>query len=243
MPDCATCPLFMVESEIDGCLHTNHPGGQRMTRVLIDSLELTPGARVLDLACGNGAALHLLNSMGFLPVGVDTSLLSLRHAQQSLAGMSILQAEGARLPFQNGSLDAVLIECAFSLANHSTPLLPEIFRVLKPGGCLAVADVYLREVTDPSALVNLESSPCLSGCMQTREVTEITLQAGLLISTWQDETALLKQWLAGIIFRLGSLKPFYQNLSSDPNHVETLERTLTRQVKLGYFRMKAFKPV
>ena len=49
-----------------------HPGGHEMTQALVRLCGWEPGARVLDIGCGEGHALTWLREQGFQPVGCDT---------------------------------------------------------------------------------------------------------------------------------------------------------------------------
>jgi ubiquinone/menaquinone biosynthesis C-methylase UbiE len=105
--------------------------------------------RVLDVATGTGRMLRQLR--GALPgvqlVGLDLSAHYLREANRSLSQLpgelpQLVQGNAERLPFADGAFQAV--SCVFLL--HELPgearqnVLAECFRVLEPGGVLALAD-------------------------------------------------------------------------------------------------------
>ena len=109
---------------------TAHPGGERLTRHLVDRLALRPAAVVADLACGAGATLAVLRSRGHVAVGVDlTPTQVVGDAQQ--------------LPLRPSTFDAVLIECSLSTFDRPQDALAEVLRVLRPGGVLGLTDVLL----------------------------------------------------------------------------------------------------
>jgi SAM-dependent methyltransferase len=117
------------------------PGGEALTRRMLDLVRPRPGAAVLDAGCGCGATLALLRTGGVRAVGLDMSRVFLREA--GAVGASVAQADLAFLPCMGGGLDLILCECAWNLTDKER-VLAEFFRVLRPGGVLALADIYAR---------------------------------------------------------------------------------------------------
>jgi demethylmenaquinone methyltransferase/2-methoxy-6-polyprenyl-1,4-benzoquinol methylase len=107
-------------------------------RRTVASLELTPGARVLDLACGTGDLCRDLQKAGYQPLGLDLSLGMLRHARTTAP---LAQADALRLPLPDGVADG--ITCGFALRNLQAlePFVEECARVLRPGGRVALLEV------------------------------------------------------------------------------------------------------
>jgi ubiquinone/menaquinone biosynthesis C-methylase UbiE len=105
-----------------------------------------------DVACGSGAFLKDLART--FPrariIGVDLSEVYLREAWRVSGLHDLLQASAERLPFADGSLDAVT--CVFLFHELPKSVRPkvaaELARVLKPGGCLAFAD-SIQPVDEP----------------------------------------------------------------------------------------------
>ena len=239
MPDCAACSLFHLESDGDKCLHVNRPGGLTLTLDLIQLSGLQTGATILEVACGTGTTLQLLRQNEYRVLGLDLSYQMLKVGRLVNPGLPNLQARGEQIPVATASQDAVLIECALGLAGDAPVILQEFKRVLRPGGWLMVTDLYLREVSDPRAVECLASASCLSGAKQEHLVRQAVEQAGFVIQHWQDHTPLLKQWLAGMVFQLGSLQAFYRKLISSDQDAQSLSRTLENGLKLGYYLMAA----
>jgi demethylmenaquinone methyltransferase / 2-methoxy-6-polyprenyl-1,4-benzoquinol methylase len=104
----------------------------------VDRLDLTPGASVLDLACGTGDLTKVLRAAGAAPVGVDSSL-GMLHADT--AGDAKVRGDALRLPFPDGAFAGAT--CGFALRNFVAlpPVFAELARVLRPGSRIALLEV------------------------------------------------------------------------------------------------------
>ena len=123
---------------------------QFLSRWLLDGVEVGPGGRILDLACGVGAMARRLRAR--LPdvrlVGCDLSLSQLK-ASKSFSGrgrdatIPLAAADAVRLPFRSGAFDA--IHCSWLLEHvpraATVGILREARRVLAPGGTLWLCEV------------------------------------------------------------------------------------------------------
>ena len=115
---------------------------------LLDQAELKPTERVLDLACGTAtltvAAKLREPSADISGLDGDPEILKLARAKAQHAGVAIRFDEGYsdRMPYADASFDKVLCSLFFHHLSREAKLssLREIFRVLKSGGELHVAD-------------------------------------------------------------------------------------------------------
>ncbi|MFT3853863.1 MAG: class I SAM-dependent methyltransferase [Ilumatobacteraceae bacterium] len=99
-----------------------------------------PGGRVLDLAAGTGKLTRALLGRGVDVVAVEP-LAGMRAELRSvpaLAGIEVLEGAAEAMPLPSASVDAVVVGQAFHWFDP-TVALPEIARVLRPGGGLGLA--------------------------------------------------------------------------------------------------------
>ncbi len=94
--------------------------------------------RLLDVGCGTGLFMHRYTSLGGSAVGLDISrgMISRARARNRSSDFSTGNAE--MLPFREESFDAVASLLAFSYLKNPGQMLEEAWRVLAPGGTLAI---------------------------------------------------------------------------------------------------------
>jgi len=110
----------------------------------IAHLELKPGARVLDVACGSGNLSIPAAQAGAVVTGVDiaTNLLEQARARAAAEGLTIQFDEGdaESLPYDDASFDDVISMFGAMFAPRPELVSSELARVTKPGGRIAMAN-------------------------------------------------------------------------------------------------------
>lgn len=105
---------------------------------LVDAVEVGPTDRVLDVACGHGNVAVTAERRGATVVGVDLSPamldLGVRNAAVCAADVDWHQGDAERLPYGDGSFDAVLSNVGHVLAPDPEAAGAELTRVTAPGG-------------------------------------------------------------------------------------------------------------
>lgn len=149
--------------------------------------ELKPGEHVLDL--GSGAGLDVLISARRVSpfghaYGVDMTdeMLALANANKEKAGVTnatFLRGNIENVPLPDASIDVVISNCVINLAEDKGAVLREAFRVLRPGGRLAVADMVELEPLGPALKTQLDSwAGCISGTIPIEEYRAKLVDAG-----------------------------------------------------------------
>jgi len=123
------------------CKQSAAMGGD-MTRALVDAVQVGPGMRVLDIACGSGApaiSLATLMAGSGEVIGVDISEAPLqiaaeRAAQRGLINAKFQQADAHDLPFPDSYFDCITSRLGVMFFSDLPGALAEMRRVLKPAG-------------------------------------------------------------------------------------------------------------
>ncbi|HWZ77575.1 MAG TPA: class I SAM-dependent methyltransferase [Candidatus Sulfotelmatobacter sp.] len=111
-------------------------------RVLSRYLELRPGERILDVACGSGYwTRKLAAAYGCTAVGIDLSEREIATAQRHHSGTNCtyLLSPAESLPVPTASFDKVISVCALEHFSSDTTALKEMARVLRPNGILGLS--------------------------------------------------------------------------------------------------------
>ena len=149
--------------------------------------ELKSGQSVLDLGSGGGLDCFLagkkVGENGHV-IGVDMTPEMLEKARASAKRMGVTNVEFRQgyledLPVDEGSIDMVISNCVINLSPDKAKVFNEVFRVLKPGGKLAVSDI----VTDgplPDAIKQSLSmwAGCVAGAVDAKDYIAMMEAAG-----------------------------------------------------------------
>lgn len=151
--------------------------------------ELSPGETVLDL--GSGGGIDVLISAKRVGAtgkayGLDMTdeMLDLARKNQQEAGVEnveFLKGEIESIPLPDCSVDVIISNCVINLSTDKDQVLREAFRVLKPGGRFAVADIVLtRPVSDLAKNHIALWAGCVAGALEMNEYKSKLLDAGFI---------------------------------------------------------------
>jgi demethylmenaquinone methyltransferase/2-methoxy-6-polyprenyl-1,4-benzoquinol methylase len=150
-----------------------------------------PGERVLDLAAGTGTSSVPFGQAGAVVVPCDFSQGMLAVGKQARPALPFVAGDGTRLPFADGSFDAVTI--SFGLRNIVDPDagLAEMRRVTRPGGRLVVCE-FSSPTWTPFRVVYLEylmkALPRVARAVATNPDAYVYLAES--IRAWPDQPGL-----------------------------------------------------
>ncbi len=127
-------------------------GGQEEVAKIVDNVSLT-GKEVLDIGVGiGGPACLLVEKHGAARVtGIDVEDTVLKKAAQTVLRLGLQdrvilkRVEPGPLPFDDDSFDVVFSKDAIIHIPDKGALFREIYRILRPGGCIAMSDWYGSE--------------------------------------------------------------------------------------------------
>jgi arsenite methyltransferase len=149
--------------------------------------ELRAGETVLDLGSGGGIDV-LLSAKRVGPTGkaygldMTDDMLTLARDNQRRAGVKnaeFLKGEIENIPLPDNSVDVIISNCVINLSGDKDRVLREAFRVLKPGGRLAVSDVVVRGEVPPEIKRSVELwVGCVAGALRDHDYAAKLGKAG-----------------------------------------------------------------
>jgi arsenite methyltransferase len=141
--------------------------------------ELHPGEVVLDLGSGGGIDV-LLSARRVGPSGktygldMTDEMLALARENQRKAGVEnaeFLKGDIESIPLPDATVDVIISNCVINLAADKRKVFAEAFRVLRPGGRLAVSDVVVRGEMPAAVRSSMELwVGCVAGALTEQEL-------------------------------------------------------------------------
>jgi SAM-dependent methyltransferase len=151
--------------------------------------QLKPGETVLDLGSGGGIDV-LLSARRVGPAGkaygldMTDEMLALSEANKRKSGLTnveFLKGEIEHIPLPDNSVDVIISNCVINLSADKDQVLREAFRVLKPGGRLAVSDIVTRGDIPPAIRRSVELwVGCIAGALDEQDYLAKLSAAGFV---------------------------------------------------------------
>jgi arsenite methyltransferase len=215
------------------------PGGLDLTARLLEMCSLPADAVILDAGCGSGATLGFLKSAGYRHgLGIDRSG-PLLQADGSPVDPPLACAEGSAIPLRSDQVDCILSECSLSAMSSLDASLEEFRRVLRPGGWLAVSDLYARS---PAGLPALQALPFSCGLRAVRSIDgwmNLLSAHRFEIQSWEDHSEALKGLSSQLARAHGSLSAFWCQAEPDVDPFDL--QIAIHKARLGYCLLVARK--
>ena len=171
--------------------------------------SLKPGETVLDLGSGAGfdsfLAARAVGDDG-KAIGVDMTPEMVRKARANagkvdLRNVEFRLGEIENLPVENESVDVIISNCVINLSPEKPKVFREAFRVLKPGGRLAISDIVATAELPAEVRADLQLySGCVGGAAPVGELKEMLKRAGfsnITIKPKDESREFLRKWVPG----------------------------------------------
>jgi len=154
--------------------------------------QLQPGETVLDLGSGGGLEVLLaarqVGAEGFV-YGLDMTDAMLETARRNMTKVgvtnaSFLKGDIESIPLPDQTVDVIISNCVINLAPDKGQVLQDAFRVLKPGGRLAVSDIVFDgdlanlPVSEAELRTALSWAHCFAGALTMSEYRRLLEEAG-----------------------------------------------------------------
>ena len=167
--------------------------------------SLKVGEKVLDLGSGGGfdcfLAAKAVGETGYV-IGVDMTPEMISKARRnaikaSVGNVEFRLGEIEALPVADNAVDIIISNCVINLSPEKKRVYSEMFRVLKPGGRLAISDI-VAVVELPSAVKNNMALylGCVAGASIIQEIEAMLCQTGfekIRISPNEESKAVIRE--------------------------------------------------
>ncbi len=204
---CASLALGYSEAEVNAVPEGANMGLGCGNPQAIASLR--PGETVLDLGSGGGfdcfLAARQVGASGRV-IGVDMTPDMISKARANAVTMEATNVEFRlgeieHLPVADATVDVILSNCVINLSPDKGSVFREAFRVLKPGGRLAISDVVaLRTMPDELRANAGALVACVSGAAEVGAVNDLLSAAGferVEVTVNEASREFIREWVPG----------------------------------------------
>lgn len=171
--------------------------------------SLQPGETVVDLGSGGGfdcflAARAVGKSGRVIGVDMTPEMIHKARANAVKAGTENVEfrlGEIENLPVGDNTVDVIISNCVINLSPEKTQVFKDAFRVLKPGGRLAVSDIVATAELPEEMKKNLELyAGCIAGAARIDQVESMLQNAGftdIRVEPKDGSKELIREWSPG----------------------------------------------
>jgi len=172
--------------------------------------NLKQGETVVDLGSGGGfdcfLAANQIGKSGYV-IGVDMTADMISKARQNalksnFENVEFRLGEIEHLPIADSSADVIISNCVINLSTDKPQVFKDAYRVLRPGGRLAISDVVLTAQLPKEILGDLSLyCECTSGAITIEEYQSELRKAGfkdISIEPKEDSREFIREWREGM---------------------------------------------
>jgi arsenite methyltransferase len=170
---------------------------------------LRPGETVLDLGSGAGfdclLAARQVGPTGRV-IGVDMTAAMVERARANVRELGVGHVEFRlgeieQLPVADAAVDVIISNCVINLTPDKRRVFAEAFRVLKPGGRLAIADVVNLAPLPESLRESVAAlTGCIAGAANVEDLERALAEVGFVdvaVTVRPESRAFVREWMPG----------------------------------------------
>ena len=194
-----------------------------MTNHLIQQAGISPGQRVLDIACGYGGTLRKLARLGCYVKGIDisTSCIGRTLEANAAAGLEdLIEVELGdfhSISSEPNFWDAVICQESLIHSNNRPKVFAEVYRILRRDGVFVFSDI----LTGKGADINIVE----------RAFDRLGAKAGATVSNYQNMATETGFHVIHVEERNGDIKTHYKKLAEKLNHpIEGLDSRARKSI-------------
>ena len=170
-----------------------HTGGMSATKALVERLEITPESRIFDAGCGiGGAARFLAQTYDCHVVGMDLAedFIEAAGPLNELLGLSgqvvCVVGDITDTGFDSNEFDFVCSQNVLMNIEDKATAIKEAYRILKPGGQLALQAVMEDNPGERTYPVPWAPTADIEFLISSDAFQSIATDAGFIVTTWKE---------------------------------------------------------
>ena len=168
--------------------------------------NIKPGETVLDLGSGGGfdcflAAQKTGDAGKVIGIDMTSEMISKARANAKAGGYNNVEfrlGEIENLPVADNTADVIISNCVINLSPNKERVFQEAYRILKPGGRLAVSDIVLTAELPEDVKNELSFySSCISGASYIKDLERCMVSAGfkdIKIEPKEESKEFIREW-------------------------------------------------